>query len=116
MLSGYVLTQVADAFKLQSHVMFYDTSHNSPMTVLTNLFDAFSETATKMLAYVRCLPAKQQPNSRMVSGELSCLRRRGTPVRDADLQKIPLHGWSRSPTVFSQARRGKPSTQHMHAR
>jgi telomerase reverse transcriptase len=44
-----------DAFKIQSHLLFYDTSHNPRRTVLANLFAAFSETAVKMWAYARCL-------------------------------------------------------------
>lgn len=54
--------------------MFYDTNHNSSRTVFRNLFDAFSETATKMCSYARCLPTKQQPASRIVIGQLSPLR------------------------------------------
>jgi telomerase reverse transcriptase len=47
-----------DAFKIQSHLMFFDTSHNSRRGVLANIYAAFSETATKMWAYARCLAAK----------------------------------------------------------
>lgn len=43
--------------------MFYDTEHNSTDTVLQSLHDAFSETALKMWAYIRCLPTSQQPSS-----------------------------------------------------
>ena len=44
-----------DTFKIQSHLMFFDTSHNSRREVLTNIYSAFVETATKMWAYARCL-------------------------------------------------------------
>jgi hypothetical protein len=51
-------TIIKDAFKIQSHLMFFDTSHNSRRGVLTNIYAAFSETAAKMWAYARCLPAR----------------------------------------------------------
>lgn len=52
-----------NAFKLQSHLMFYDAKHNSPRTVLRNLSDALVETATKAWAYVRCLAPGKQPSA-----------------------------------------------------
>ncbi|KXH63750.1 telomerase reverse transcriptase [Colletotrichum salicis] len=50
-----------DAFKIQSHLMFYDTKHNSLKTVMSNLHKAFTETAEKMWAYWRCLPTSKRP-------------------------------------------------------
>lgn len=47
--------------------MFFDTSHNSPRTVLESLRRAFAETARKMWAYLRCLPKAQQPNSSLIT-------------------------------------------------
>ncbi|KAL1844292.1 hypothetical protein VTJ49DRAFT_2349 [Mycothermus thermophilus] len=47
--------KVINAFKIQSHLLFYDTAHNPRRTVLANLFAAFTETAIKMWAYARCL-------------------------------------------------------------
>lgn len=44
-----------NAFKIQSHLMFYDAAHNAPATVLRNLRDALVETAAKAWAYARCL-------------------------------------------------------------
>lgn len=44
-----------NAFKIQSHLMFFDARHNSAATVLRNLRDALVETATKAWAYARCL-------------------------------------------------------------
>lgn len=55
-----------DAFKIQSHLMFYDTAHNSTRTVLTSLQGAFVETASKMWAYLRCLGKNQHPSSEMI--------------------------------------------------
>ncbi|KAK8142011.1 hypothetical protein G3M48_009476, partial [Beauveria asiatica] len=43
------------AFMIQSHLMFYDTSHNSRTTVLETLRAAFRQTALKMWAYMRSL-------------------------------------------------------------
>ncbi|KAM3427206.1 hypothetical protein NHJ13734_009076, partial [Beauveria thailandica] len=43
------------AFMIQSHLMFYDTSHNSLTTVLETLRAAFRQTALKMWAYMRSL-------------------------------------------------------------
>ncbi|KAK8126658.1 RNA-directed DNA polymerase [Apiospora kogelbergensis] len=47
--------KLLNAFKIQSHLMFLDTSHNAGATVLSNLFSAFVETAAKAWAYARCL-------------------------------------------------------------
>ncbi|KAM0667452.1 hypothetical protein ACQRIU_003317 [Beauveria bassiana] len=47
--------KVLDAFMIQSHLMFYDTSHNSLATVLETLRAAFRQTALKMWAYMRSL-------------------------------------------------------------
>lgn len=47
--------KLLNAFKIQSHLMFLDTSHNAAATVLSNLFSAFVETASKAWAYARCL-------------------------------------------------------------
>ncbi|KAJ0365723.1 hypothetical protein COL154_004303 [Colletotrichum chrysophilum] len=59
--------RVLNAFKIQSHLMFYDTRHNTLETVFCNLHKAFTETAEKMLAYWRCLPAAKRPRSRMLT-------------------------------------------------
>lgn len=47
--------KVLNAFKLQAHLMFYDTRHNATRTVLQSLRDALAETAAKAWAYARCL-------------------------------------------------------------
>lgn len=54
--------KVLNAFRLQSHIMFFDARHNSPRTVLTSLHDALTETAAKAWAYARCLPLLRQPS------------------------------------------------------
>ncbi|QGI75914.1 unnamed protein product [Fusarium fujikuroi] len=58
--------KVLNAFKIQSHLMFYDTSHNANRTVLNSLRSTFVETASKMYAYLRCLGKRQQPSSEMI--------------------------------------------------
>ncbi|CAM1506740.1 Fc.00g063810.m01.CDS01 [Cosmosporella sp. VM-42] len=58
--------KVLNAFKIQSHLMFFDTAHNSTRTVLDSLHGAFCETASKMWAYIRCLPKPQQPSSDLI--------------------------------------------------
>ncbi|KAG6001439.1 hypothetical protein E4U21_004328 [Claviceps maximensis] len=45
--------KILSAFKIQSHLMFFDTAHNSTTTVLGSLRHAFQETARKMVAYIR---------------------------------------------------------------
>ncbi|KAL2133055.1 hypothetical protein VTI74DRAFT_2994 [Chaetomium olivicolor] len=47
--------KIINAFKNQSHLMFFDTAHNSRHAVLCNIYSAFAETATKMWAYARCM-------------------------------------------------------------
>ncbi|KAF4455059.1 telomerase reverse transcriptase [Fusarium austroafricanum] len=58
--------KVLNAFKIQSHLMFYDTSHNSIRTVLASLRGAFVETASKMWAYLRCLGQTKQPGNEII--------------------------------------------------
>lgn len=55
--------KVLNAFRIQSHLMFFDTAHNAPQTVLVNVYDALCETATKAWAYARCLPRDRQPGT-----------------------------------------------------
>ncbi|EFQ29316.1 telomerase reverse transcriptase [Colletotrichum graminicola M1.001] len=58
--------RVLNAFKIQSHLMFYDTKHNALETVTSNLHKAFVETAEKMWAYWRCLPARKRPSNGLI--------------------------------------------------
>ncbi|KAK9770635.1 putative Telomerase reverse transcriptase [Seiridium cardinale] len=53
--------KVLNAFRIQSHIMYFDTSLNSSVTMLSNLHGAFIETATKAWAYARCLPQSKRP-------------------------------------------------------
>ncbi|KAI1262969.1 hypothetical protein F5Y18DRAFT_138236 [Xylariaceae sp. FL1019] len=46
--------------------MFYDTELNSSITMLQNIYKAFTTTATKMWAYARCLPAPKQPPAQLI--------------------------------------------------
>ena len=55
-----------DAFKIQAHAMFLDTSLNSVATVLFNICTAFLETANKMWTYAKCLPVGKQPSTILV--------------------------------------------------
>ena len=47
--------------------MFFDTALNSADTMLRNIYEAFVEAATKMWAYVRCLPRQKRPASGLVT-------------------------------------------------
>ena len=51
--------------------MFLDTSHNALHTVLSNLYSAFVETATKLYTYNRCLPVGKQPGTKLVISQFS---------------------------------------------
>jgi len=59
------LRKTINAFKIQSHVMFYDTAHNGIPAARENLASAFEETARKTYAYVRCLPTERRPPKRL---------------------------------------------------
>lgn len=54
-----------NAFKIQSHLMFFDARHNSSQTIIRNLRDALVETATKTWAYARCLPVAKRPSAKV---------------------------------------------------
>ncbi|KAL7789444.1 hypothetical protein V8C37DRAFT_386523 [Trichoderma ceciliae] len=53
--------------------MFFDTGHNSVDTVLDSLRGAFSETALKMWAYLRCLSASTRLTTNLIIGR--CLEK-----------------------------------------
>ncbi|KAJ4350562.1 Telomerase reverse transcriptase [Neurospora sp. IMI 360204] len=61
--------KVLNAFKIQSHLLFFDTTHNSFPTTLRNLYSAFIETAIKMWAHARCLGRKRRPATTLVIGK-----------------------------------------------
>ncbi|KAK6954528.1 hypothetical protein Daesc_004495 [Daldinia eschscholtzii] len=65
--------KVLNAFRIQSHIMYFDSVLNSAGTILNNIYGAFSETATKMWAYARCLPTQKQPSSALVIKTISRL-------------------------------------------
>lgn len=46
--------------------MFFDTEHNSVDTVISSLHGAFSETALKMWAYIRCLSTSTQLTATLI--------------------------------------------------
>ncbi|KAK4465493.1 hypothetical protein QBC42DRAFT_261382 [Cladorrhinum samala] len=58
--------KVIGSFKMQTFPSLFDTSHNSRRTVLSNTYNAFHLTATKMWAYARCLPKTRQPGKGLV--------------------------------------------------
>ncbi|XTI92600.1 hypothetical protein V2W45_810284 [Cenococcum geophilum] len=55
-----------NAFKIQLHAMFLDTSFNSVPTVLANLYQSFLESAVRCFEYVRHLSALKEPSSRLL--------------------------------------------------
>ncbi|UKZ53737.1 hypothetical protein TrVGV298_007535 [Trichoderma virens] len=62
--------KVLNSFKYQSHLMFFDTGHNSVDTVLGSLRSAFSETALKMWAYARCLSTSTRLTVNLIIGTI----------------------------------------------
>ncbi|KAK1782090.1 Telomerase ribonucleoprotein complex RNA binding domain-containing protein [Copromyces sp. CBS 386.78] len=71
--------KVLNAFKIQSHLLFFDTTHNSFFTTLRNLHSAFVETAVKMWAHARCLSTsttqKRKPSTSLVIDTIKSLIR-----------------------------------------
>ncbi|TLS29587.1 hypothetical protein PpBr36_01137 [Pyricularia pennisetigena] len=65
--------KVLNAFKIQSHLMFFDSTHNSRPTVLANLFGALAETAKKMWAYARAMPQRRRPRTHVVLQTITTL-------------------------------------------
>lgn len=65
--------KLINSFKIQSNLMFYDTRYNTQATVLRNLYEAFTESATKAWAYLRLLPSQKQPGSRLITESISKL-------------------------------------------
>ncbi|KAL8360048.1 hypothetical protein RB598_008400 [Gaeumannomyces tritici] len=62
--------KVAAAFRIQSHLMFFDTAHGSHRAALRNLAAAMAETAAKTWAYVRCLPPARRPRPAIVTAAI----------------------------------------------
>lgn len=58
-----------NAFKIQTHKMFLDTSFNSASTVLSSLYQNFAETAMKCYRYAKSMPTSNRPSSGLVIGE-----------------------------------------------
>ncbi|KAG8165152.1 hypothetical protein KVR01_005427 [Diaporthe batatas] len=65
--------KLINTFKIQSNMMFYDTRHNTMLTVLRNLYEAFIESAAKAWAYLRCLPSGKLPGPRLITESISRL-------------------------------------------
>lgn len=65
--------KLVNSFKIQSNIMFYDTRYNTLSTVLRNLYEAFTESATKAWAYLKCLPAEKQPGPQLIIVSISKL-------------------------------------------
>lgn len=62
--------KVLNSFKIQSHLMFFDTAHNSISSVLASIYSAYVETAEKTWAYCRCLPSHKRPDAKLVVGAI----------------------------------------------
>lgn len=62
----FVRFNSSDSFKLQAHLLYYDTQLNSSATALANIAAAFSDAAVKMWAYARSMPTAQQPRSSLI--------------------------------------------------
>ncbi|KAF7928563.1 uncharacterized protein EAE98_005619 [Botrytis deweyae] len=76
--------KVLNSLTLQTHPMYLDTSHNSLSTVRKNIYTSYVESATKMMAYIKCLPVAKKPKSALVIKTVEdlvklgwCLSRRG---------------------------------------
>lgn len=67
--------KLLNAFKIQSHLMFFDTAHNTLQSVLSSIFTAYVETANKTWAYARCLPRSKRPTAGLVIGAIKELMR-----------------------------------------
>jgi telomerase reverse transcriptase len=65
--------KVLNAFKIQAHAMFLDTSFNSLATVFSNLYDSFTETAMKMWTYAKCFPSVKRPGASLVIRTIEAL-------------------------------------------
>lgn len=100
----------SDAFKIQSHLMFYDTKHNAVKTVVSNLNKAFAETAEKMCTYWRCLPPGKRPENRLVARNLhpaQSISRDRIRLTSSQKQSPKSSTWR---TYCSPARQGNKST------
>lgn len=85
--------KVINSFKIQSNVMFFDTRHNTPGTVLRNLQEAFVETATKAWAYARCLAPGKQPGPRLVTDTISALADAAYSLLTSTARKVKNPGY-----------------------
>ena len=58
-----------NAFKIQSHKMFLDTNLNSPNTVLSTIYQNFTEVAMKYYRYAKSMPTCKHPSSDLLIGK-----------------------------------------------
>lgn len=62
-----------NAFKIQTHVMFLDTTFNSQRTVLSTIYQNFMEAAMKFYRYAKCLPSARRPQPSLMIKTISDL-------------------------------------------
>lgn len=85
--------KLINSFKIQSNLMFYDTRYNTQSTVLRNLYEAFTESATKAWAYLRLLPSQKQPGSRLIIDSISKLLDVAHLLLTSPSRKLKHHGY-----------------------
>lgn len=83
-----------DAFKIQAHAIFLDTSFNALSTVLFNLYTAFIETANKTWMYAKCLPAGKQPSTALFISKSHCEARFFVIVATGSVDRVPEERWN----------------------
>ena len=60
------------ALKLQTHKMFFDTSFNSHLTVLSTINQNFVEAAMKYYRYAKCMGGAKHPHADLLIGGFHC--------------------------------------------
>ncbi|KAJ2892715.1 hypothetical protein MKZ38_009438 [Zalerion maritima] len=58
--------KVLNSFRIQAHAMFFDSSFNSSITLLSNLYSSFAECATKMWGYIKSMPKTKKPTAAFI--------------------------------------------------
>ncbi|EFX01630.1 telomerase reverse [Grosmannia clavigera kw1407] len=86
--------KIFNGFKVLSHVMFFDTAHNSLRTTLCNAHKVFSDTAVKVWAYTRCLPRDKRPSTRLVISTIEELSELAYTVLNGRARRMPEYQFS----------------------
>lgn len=93
--------KVLASFRLQTHIMFLDTEHNSSKVVLLGIYTNFIETAIKMYRYYKTLRPQSRPSPGLVIRTVQDLVEFAKNFIHSKRRQVPSTNGTASKRVFS---------------